>query len=185
LPHVRTRRFVLPRHRLIVAGAFRVAGFVVGVPSLLATLGCTVGAILFGAGSAPNHSPYLDTKTYGPTGAMANGAHAIGDIFTFIGTLASAILVVMAIAALAATLFGLLLYVTGRGLKVAAAWARIVAGLVSVLTLANCLIALSALTNDGKVVVGLLVAGLLYALWVLVWRFADPSPSPGHTTPAG
>jgi hypothetical protein len=146
---------------------------VVGVPSALATLGFTAGAILFG-GQAQDHSPYLDSKAYGPAGAVANGAHAVGDIFSFIGTLASAILVVMALVALAATLFAVLLYFTGRGLKAAAAWARIVGGLVSVLTLANCAISLTALTDDGKVVVGLIMVGLLYSLWVLAWRFAEP-----------
>lgn len=83
----------------------------------------------------------------------------------------------LAIVALAATLFAVLLYVTGRGLKTAAAWARIVAGLISVLTLANCVVVLTILTEDGKVADGLLMAGLLYGLWVLIWRFAEPPGS--------
>ena len=185
MPHVRTRRFVLPRHRLIVAGAFRIAGWVIGAPSLLATLGFVAGAFIFGSGPPQDNSPYLSLKTYGPTGALQNGAHAVGNLFSFMGMLATTLMVVLAIFALAVTLFAVLLYLTGRGLKTSAAWARIVAGLVSVLTLANCAIALTALTSDGQLVDGLVMVGLSYGLWVLVWRFADPPPSSGHTTPAG
>lgn len=175
---------VLPRHRLIVAGAFRIAGFVLGVPSLLAALGFVGGALIFGNGPPPDNSPYLSLKTYGPTGALQNGAQAVGNLFSFMDMLATHILVVLAILALAVTLLATLLYVIGRGLKAAVAWARIVAGLVLALMLASGVIALSALSAEGEVVDGLLVAGLLYGLWVLVRRFTDPA-GPAHTPPAG
>jgi hypothetical protein len=184
LPRTRTRRFLLPGHRLIVAAAFRIAGWVIGVPSMLATLGFVAGAFIFGSGPPQDNSPYLSVKTYGPTGALQNGAHAVGNLFSFMDMLATSILVVLAIFALAVTLFAVLLYLTGRGLKASAAWARIVAGLVSVLALANCAIALTALTSDGQLVDGLVMVGLSYGLWVLVWRFADAPPSSGHMTPA-
>jgi hypothetical protein len=175
---------VLASHRLIVAGAFRIAGFVLGVPSLLATLGCVAGAFLFGSAPGPDKSPYLDTKTYGPTGALANGAHAAGNFFSFLDAVATSILVFLAIFALAVTLFGVLLYVTGRGLKVSAAWSRVVAVLISVVSLASCAISLTDLTQDGEVIVGLLMVGLGYVFWVLIWRYADPPAIPDHTTPA-
>ncbi len=157
----------------------------IGLPSLLATLGFAVGAFIFGSAPPQDHSPYLSLKTYGPTGALQNGAHAIGNVLSFIGMLAASVLVVLTVVALAVTLFAVLLYVTGRGLKLAAAWARIVAGLVSVLMLASSVIALSALSQGGKLVDALIMAGLLYGLWVLIWRFADPPPNLIRTTPTG
>jgi len=165
------RRFVLPRHRLIVAGAFRIAGFVIGVPSLLATLGFMGGAVIFGSGPPPDNSPYLSLKTYGPAGALQNGAQAVGNVFSFMDMLATHILAVLAIFALAVTLFAVLLYLIGRGLKAAAAWARIVAGLLTVVVLANCAIALTALPRGGEIADGLVMAGLVYGLWVLIWKF--------------
>ncbi|HEY3888389.1 MAG TPA: hypothetical protein VGL73_07435 [Caulobacteraceae bacterium] len=155
------------------------------MPSLLATLGFVAGAFIFGSGPPRDNSPYLSVKTYGPAGALQNGAHAVGNVFSFMDMLATSILVGLAIFALAATLFAVLLYLTGRGLKASAAWARIVAGLVSVLALANCAVALTALTSDGQLVDGLVMVGLSYGLWVLVWRFTEPRPSSIHTTPAG
>jgi phage-related holin len=157
---------------------------VIGLPSLLAMLGFVAGAFIFATGPPQDTSPYLSVKTYGPAGALENGAHVIGNVFSFMNTLASWALVAMTILALILTLFGVLLYLTGRGLKVRATWARIVAGLVSVVTLANAAIAFSVLNRAGQIADGLVMAGLLYALWVLVLRFADP-PSSAHTTPAG
>jgi hypothetical protein len=178
---------ILPRHRLIVAGTFRIAGFVIGAPSLLATLGLAGGAFIFGNGPPPDNSPYLSLKTYGPAGALQNGAQAVGNVFSFMDMLATHILAVLAIVALAVTLFAVLLYLTGRGLKASAAWARIVAGLLIAVALANCAIGLSALNRGGEIADGFVMAALVYGLWVLIWKFdgrAAPFGSPGaHAAP--
>ena len=150
----------------------------IGAPSLLVTLGLVGGAVIFGGGPPQDHSAYLSVKTYGPTGALQNGAHAVGNILSFMDMLASSILVVLAIFALVVTLFAVLLYLIGRGLRAAARWARLVGGLVAVLLLLNAAAALGALSTLGEIIDAVLMAGLAYALWVLIWRFAEPPPSP-------
>jgi hypothetical protein len=44
--------------------------------------------------------------------------------------------------------------------------------------------ALSLLNRGGEIVDAVVIAGLAYAFWVLIWRFADP-PNPARTSPAG
>jgi hypothetical protein len=172
----------LPRHRLIVALGFRIAGWVVGIPALLASVGLGVGAVLLADG--PSKTPYMDDKTYGLLGVLINGVHAVTDVVAFIGAMAGLVLTIFAVLGVLVVLFAVLLYLIGRGLKVRAAWARVLAGLVSLLTLANAAIVLSALNRAGEVVDGAVIAGSLYVLWTLIWRFADP-PSPARTSPAG
>ena len=149
----------------------------IGAPSLLATLGLAGLAVIFGSGPPQDHSAYLSVKTYGPTGALQNGAHAVGNILSFLNMLASSVLVVLAIFALVVTLFALLLYLIGRGLRAAARWARVVGGLVAALLLLNAAAALGALSTLGEIIDAVLMTGLAYALWVLIWRFAEPPPS--------
>jgi hypothetical protein len=78
---------------------------VMGAPSVLAALSFAVGAIILGRAPPPDHSAYLSLKTYGPTGALQNGAHAVGNVLSFMGMLASGVLGVMAISALVVALF--------------------------------------------------------------------------------
>jgi hypothetical protein len=158
---------------------------VIGAPSFLAALSFAVGAFILGRAPPPDHSAYLSLKTYGPTGALQNGAHAVGNVFSFVGMLASGVLGVLAIAALVVAVFAGGLYLVGRGLKVRATWARILAGLLSVVGLLNCAAALTYLTRGAAITDGLVIAALLYVLWVLLWKFADSGTSPVRMTPAG
>ena len=178
---------ILPPHRLIVAAGFRIAGWAIGIPALLASIGLGVGAVLLGDG--PSKTPYLDNAKYGLLGALTNGVHAVVDVITFIGAMAGLFLAILAVVGVLVALFAVLLYLIGRGLRAAATWARILASLISLATLANAAIVLSALNRAGQVVDGLIIAGLLYALWTLVWRFADPPSlarmSPADSTPSG
>jgi hypothetical protein len=163
----------LPRHRLIVAGGFRIAGWAIGVPSLLAMLSLAVGAFIFDRAPPPDHSAYLNVKTYGPMGALQNGAQALGNGLSFVGSIIGGVLGVLALSALVVALFAGLLYLIGRGLKARATWARIVAGLFSALLLLNGLAGLTYLTRGAAIADGLIVAALLYVLWVLIWKFAE------------
>jgi hypothetical protein len=172
-------RSALPRHRLIVAAGFRIAGWVVGVPALLASIGLGVGAVLLS--DQPSKTPYLDDKTYGLLGVLTNGVHAVVDVIAFIGAMAGLVLAILAVLGVLVVLFAVLLYLIGRGLRAAATWARVVGALVAAILLANAAIVLSVLNRAGEVVDGLIVAGSLYVLWTLIWRFADP-PSPARTS---
>lgn len=175
-------RSTLPRHRLIVAAGFRIAGWVIGIPALLASIGLGVGAVLLGGG--PSKTPYLDDAKYGLVGVLTNGVHAVVDVITFIGAMAGLFLAILAVLAVVIALFAVLLYLIGRGLRVAATWARVAGGLVAAISMLNAAIALSLLSGGGEVVDGVVIAGLAYGLWVLIWRFADPPPGSGHTIPA-
>jgi hypothetical protein len=99
--------------------------------------------------------------------------------------LASGVMGVMAISALVVALFAGGLYLVGRGLKARTTWARTVAGLLSVVGLLNCAAALTYLTRGAAITDGLVIAALLYVLWVLLWKFADLDASPIRMTPAG
>jgi len=174
-------RSALPRHRLIVAAGFRIAGWVVGVPALLASIGLGVGAFLLS--DQPSKTPYLDDKTYGLLGVLTNGVHAVVDVIGFIGAMAGLVLAVLAVLGVLVALFAVLLYLIGRGLRVAATWARVAALVVVAILMLNAAIALSLLSRGGEIADAALMAGLAYGLWTLIWRFADP-PSSAHMIPA-
>ena len=157
----------------------------IGAPSFLAAAGFAVSAFILGRAPPPDHSAYLSLKTWGPAGALQNVGHAVGNALSFVGTVASGVLGVMAVAALVVALFAGGLYLVGRGLKARATWARVVAGLLSVVGLLNCAAALTYLTRGAAITDGLVIAALLYVLWVLLWKFADPGASPVRMTPAG
>ena len=181
MSRVRTRRFVLPRHRLIVAAGFRIAAWVIGIPALLASIGLGVGAVLLA--DSPPKTPYMDDKTYGVLGVLINGVHAVTDVITFIGAMAGLVLAILAVVGVVIALFAVLLYLIGRGLRTAATWARIAGLVVVAVLMLNAAIAFSLLNRGGEIVDAVVIAGLAYAVWTLIWRFADPSSS-AHTTPA-
>jgi hypothetical protein len=81
----------------------------------------------------------------------------------------------LAILALIAALFAGLLYLIGRGLKASATWARVLAGLVSAVALLKGAGALAYLPRGSAIADGVAMAGFVYVLWVLVWKFADPA----------
>jgi hypothetical protein len=175
------RRTAVPRHRLIVAAGFRIAGWVIGIPALLASIGLGVGAVLLGGG--PSKTPYLDDGKYGLVGMLTNGVHAVVDVITFIGAMAGLFLAILAVLAAVIALFAVLLYLIGRGLRVAATWARVAGLIVAAVLMLNAAIALSLLNRGGEIVDAVVIAGLAYAFWTLIWRFVDP-PSPARTSPA-
>ena len=95
----------------------------IGIPALLASIGLGVGAVLLGGG--PSKTPYLDDKTYGVLGVLTNGVHAVVDVVAFIGAMAGLVLAILAVLGVLVVLFAVLLYLIGRGLRIAAVWARI------------------------------------------------------------
>ena len=161
----------MPDHRLIVARGFRIAGWAIGAPSLLAAIGLGAGAFVAGAGPAAPKPEYLSVSTYGLAGLISNAATGVGGVLSFLNGLAGWVFGLMAALALAAALFAGLIYLVGRGLSAQATWARIVgAGLMLLLSL-NSLLALAFLRGPARLADAAVLAALAYALWVLGWRF--------------
>jgi hypothetical protein len=161
----------LSGHLRWVALALRVAGWALGVPSLLSTLGLTVGAFVLRQAPATPASHSLDIRTYGLVGLLENGARGVAKTLEFLISVGTLVVTALAIASLAATLIALILYLAGRGVQHHATWARIVAILIFLGLLAATLGALSVLPRILVPVDCLLIGLSLYSLWVLVWRF--------------
>jgi hypothetical protein len=162
------------RHLFIVATAFRVTGLVMIIASILALVDLG-GTALVMRNVPPDTSKPLDIGTYGLIALIHNAARGFAWAMRALGGIASAILIVLAIAAVIALLLGVLFYFTGRGIGQHADWARIVAMLISAaLALLSCSIMAAFLTARRELApFAALPAGFsLYCLWVLIWRFA-------------
>jgi hypothetical protein len=152
-----------------VASGFQVAGFVLGIPSLL--------AVLFFGGSAitlrmmtPPDSP---TGHAGPSlvNYLVDGARLLGKIFGFIGAVGQTLFTIIACVALVVLLFAVLCFFTGRGLIDNATWARVVAmGISGVTFLIAALGILSTRRVPGLIFFGPFAAASGYALWALIKR---------------
>ena len=163
----------MPEHRLIVAQGFRVAGWVIGLPSALAAIGLGVGAAVLGARPAAP-SQMLNVGDYGLVGLLSNAATGLVGVLSFLGGVAAWVMGVLAVAALLAALFAALLYAVGRGLRVSAGWARVVGIALTTVLMLNGLFALLMLQDAARLAVVVILAALAYALWTLGWRFRTP-----------
>jgi len=149
------------------------AGLVIGAPSSLAAVALGVGAFLTGSGSGqrPQH---LDVSTYGIAGLISNAANGVGGVLSFLNGIAAWAMGLLSVLALLAALFAGLLYLVGRGLKASAPWARLVAGLMAGVLTFHSLVALALLRGGARLVDAIVLAVLIYVMWVLVRRFRDP-----------
>lgn len=164
----------MPDHRLIVARGFRIAAWVIGAPSTLAALAFGGGALVAGSGSAAQKPHYLDVGAYGIAGLISNAATGVGGVLSFLNGVAAWALGLLAIAALAAALFAGLLYLVGRGLKASRPWARVLAIAMMGFLAFDSLVAFAILRGGARLFDAVVLAALVYALWVLGWRFRDP-----------
>lgn len=120
----------------------------------------------------PEIGPPLDLKTYGLVGLLHNAARGFGYGVHAMAGLFSILLVVLAVTAIFGLLVAVLLYLTGSGIGRHAIWARIVAILTaSLLALASCAV-MAVMRRDHAPFAALPIGISLYALWVLIWRFA-------------
>lgn len=152
-----------------VATGFQTAGWILGIPSLI--------AVLFFGGSAitlkmmtPPDSPGGHA---GPSlvNYLVDGARLLGKVFGFLGAVGQAVFTFIACIALAVLLFGILCYATGRGLLNNAAWARVTAMLISAITLLIATLGiLSTRRIPGLLFFGPFAAAGGYALWALLRR---------------
>ncbi|MGH6911106.1 MAG: hypothetical protein ACREE0_07010 [Phenylobacterium sp.] len=166
----------MPDHRLIVARGFRIAGGVIGLPSFLAALGLGAGAFLAGSGSGQKPQ-YLDVSTYGIAGLISNAANGVGGVLSFLNGVAAWALGLLAVLALVAALFAGLLYLVGRGLDASKPWARVLAMAMMAVLAFHSLVALALLRGGARLLDACVLAAVVYALWVLGWKFRDPIPA--------
>jgi hypothetical protein len=162
----------MTRHLLIVAIGFRLTGILLGVASIAALIDLADTALLLRRTPPPETGLPLDIETYGLVGLLHNAARGVGFGLHALAGLLNILVVILAVAAALALLFALLLYLTGRGIGQHATWARIVAILLSLsLALTSCAI-MAVMRRDNAAFATLPIGVSLYALWVLIWRFA-------------
>jgi hypothetical protein len=164
----------LDRNLLIVANGFRIVGSLLGIPSLPFCLWLTWGLIDI-ASVKPDKASLnsSDTTSIGRDGIIAlvaGFAKGMGKAFEFATEATTFAMRILDVAAAALTLVGACLFLTGRGLIVHAAWARIVAGVGASGILLASFLTLTSLRRGGTF--ALIPMGLtIYVLWVLVRRF--------------
>lgn len=152
-----------------VASGFQAAGLILGIPSLLAVVFFGGSAILLWrmtpeVSSGPHAGPSL-------VNYLVDGARVLGKIFGFFGAVGQAVFTILACIALVVLLFAVLCFFTGRGLHDQAAWARIVAMLISAVTLLIAALGiLSTRRIPGLILFGPFAAASGYALLALLRR---------------
>ena len=156
------------RHLLIVAALFRTSGILIAVAALVALGDLAETALVMRKTPPPDTSAPLDIGTYGLVGLISNAARGVSHVLHALAGLASVLLVVLAIASVIALAFGVLLYLTGRGIIHHATWARISAIVLSTgLALASCAI-MAVMRHDHAAFGALPIAFSLYTLWVMI-----------------
>jgi hypothetical protein len=160
------------RHLLIVACGFRLAGILLAIASITTLVDVADTWLEIRRLPPPDVGPPLEIKTYGLVGLLHNAARGFGYGMHALAGFFSILLVVLAVAATLGLLAAVLFYLTGSGIGRHAIWARIVAIIIAaLLALASC--AVMAVMDRGNAPFAALPIGLsLYALWVLIWRFA-------------
>lgn len=158
-------------HLMIIALGFRLTGALLGVAAVAALVDFADTAMTLRRLPADTSAP-VDVGTYGLAGLLHNGARGAGKVLSALLTGPGFwVVVILAIAAVAALLFAILLYLVGRGIGHHANWARIIAIMMSIgLATASCAI-LAALRGDQAPVAIAPIALSLYTLWALIWRF--------------
>ena len=163
----------MPNHRVIVARGFRIVGLVTAIPSSLMAIAMGVAAFMATPSAAQQRPDYLSVTQYGLVGLLSNAMTGAGEVLSLLNGLAAVILVLVAVLALIAALFGVLLYVVGRGLHASARWARFVAAAMMLVVLLNSVPALSVLRGVAWLVAVIAPVAAIYVLWVLKARYAD------------
>jgi O-antigen ligase len=113
----------------------------------------------------------INIQRDGIVGLVVAGATVAAKGFQLVSGAAVWLMGILSAAAAALTVAGALFFFTGRGLLLQAAWARILAGLMSGGALMVSFLVLTSLRR-GAAYFALIPLGLsIYVLWVLVRRF--------------
>ena len=124
-----------------------------------------------------SHSQNLDIQKYGLVGLLRERcANGVGSVLGFFAGAGSWVLAILAIALCALLVFAVIVFLTSRGIRRRARWARIVAVLISAGVLflfsPTLLAVLHALRPALGTIAALPIGVSLYTLWVLIWRFS-------------
>ncbi len=163
------------RHLWIVATAFRLAGITLAICAILALADLASTTVVTHQLPPSETGKPLDIGTYGIIALITDAARGFGWFVNALAGVVSIILVAFAVAAALALLLGVLLYFTGRGISRHARWARVVAMLMCtgfVLAAGSITPALWSARQEVAPLAALPIGFCLYALWVLIWRFA-------------
>ena len=160
------------RHLLIVAIGFRLAGLLLAIGSIVTLVDVADTWFQVKRLPPPDAGPPLDLKTYGLVGLLHNAARGFGYGVHAMAGLFNILLIVLAVAAMFGLLAGLLFYLTGSGIGRHAVWARIVAILTASLLALTSSAVMAAMPRENAPFAALPIGLALYALWVLIWRFA-------------
>jgi hypothetical protein len=166
------------RHLLFVAIGFRLAGALLAIASIAAIVDLGDTVLLIRRTPPPDTGAPLDVATYGLVAFVVNAARAGGYLLHALAAVAGVLLVILIGLAVLALLFGVLLYLTGRGIGQHATWARIIGMMISfgfaLVSFAVMMAIRRNLAPDQAALAAFAVPiGLsLYTLWVLIWRFA-------------
>ncbi len=162
-------------HRSIIAWGFKTAAGLIGAPAAIAGVGLALDAMALHRLAAPDHSSMLSIQKYGLVGLLNNGAVGVNHVLGPLSGLAAWALGVLATLAFAALFIAIILFLIGRGLARGAAWARII-GVLAMAALLFMSVEVFSVTPHGLAAApGLLIAGSLYAIWALIWRFGSAS----------
>jgi hypothetical protein len=160
------------RHLLIVAIGFRLTALLLALGSIAALVDLGDTVLLIRRTPPPDTGAPLDVGTYGLVALLVNTARGAGYLLHALAAVLGVLLVILMALAALALLFGVLLYLTGRGIGHHATWARIIGMLISA-SLALTSVGFTVVMRRDHAPFAALPIGLsLYTLWVLIWRFA-------------
>lgn len=160
------------RHLLIVAIGFRLTGLLLALGSIAALVDLGDTVLLIRRTPPPDTGAPLDVGTYGLVALLVNTARGAGYLLHALAAVVGVLLVILMALAVLALLFGVLLYLTGRGIGHHATWARIIAMLISAGLALTSVGLMVAMRRDHAPFAALPIGLSLYTLWVLIWRFA-------------
>jgi hypothetical protein len=161
----------LPRHRLIVARGFRVAGWILGLPCLALLVMLCIDLVGLHQDVAPDTSQPLDVQTYGLIALLSDAMRGLGAMFGVFGAVVGWLMVLLAVASLVLTLLAIAMVIAGRGIQKGAMWGRVVAILVCASFLVIWLAALAVLPGYWIAIPYVAIGILVYVFWVMIWRF--------------
>jgi hypothetical protein len=159
------------RHLLIVANAFYVTSGALGLASI-------PGFLYFGWMALrlrmlePGPSSAADASPDSLIGLLVLGARAFGSVFRVVGAAGQWVTTALAIVFFVALLVAGGLFLTGRGLQAHAGWARLMASLFACGIMLSSLVAMMVVRRGLFPLCAALTAAGVYAIWVMVRRFA-------------
>ena len=127
--------------------------------------------LIFAPGSTRVVGDRINRRLVRLSNGINSAATGIGKPLAFLSEAGLWIIGLLAAAALVATLFAVLLYMTGRGIARHARWARIAAIMLATVFLLVSLVALTSLRHDIAPLAGLPIALFLYTIWALGWGY--------------